>query len=414
MRLENITRQLGEASFRNIFFFVDTSEVVGGRRDFKHEIADSDIQVIEDLGLRQKTYTIKGTIAAREVHDKNRPDGIKIITTYKQARNGLLQALDKKGPGILVHPWYGTLNDMVCRTYTISENMTNIGIANITMVFEISNEPITVRAIVAPFSGMSLQHQIVLDTVDSMFAKDWKVERTFAGELKKAIDKGNEFVDAVNKATEPLASLADKIDGHAKTVTDFATNISSLVENPTNLADSLRGVLSSVGAVIATVDGTYEAFKRLFDFGDGDTDLQYNTASAIRQNLSTITFNSGVQGSALSYAYLNAGLRSYTTIDEIKIVQTELEIQFDKIFANTNISSDLIESLVEMRVVTQNFLEEKKLTAKQIVTVNVGPISIRNLSFAYYGNSDFAEDIADLNGLHDIAYFQGDIEIITA
>ena len=69
--------------------------------------------------------------------------------------------------------------------------------------------------------------------------------------------------------------------------------------------------------------------------------------------------------------------------------------------------------MTELRSVTQNFFEAQKLTASQIITVQVDPMSIRSVAFAYYGSSELGEEIAELNELFDLALHEGDLRIFT-
>jgi prophage DNA circulation protein len=82
------------ASFRGVPFQVDTDSVPVGRRTQLHEFPQRDQPFVEDLGRRTRHYKFTGFVAGDDCLAQ---------------RDRLLTALDKDGPGELVHPWFGRL-----------------------------------------------------------------------------------------------------------------------------------------------------------------------------------------------------------------------------------------------------------------------------------------------------------------
>jgi hypothetical protein len=121
-----------------------------------------------------------------------------------------------------------------------------------------------------------------------------------------------------------------------------------------------------------------------------------------------------VQSEALSNSYLTSSQSTYKTVTDINEIEADLETQYQKLFFSENINVELMNSLTELRTITTGFFSEQKLTVSQIITIQSNPISIRSLAYSYYGDSSDGEDIAELNGLYDLAYEQGDIRIFTA
>ena len=106
---DGIKEKLFEASYKKAVFFLTRSSITGGRKDTKKEIVNSDFQVIEDLGLRQPIFTLTALVAGR--------DG---DLGYKEMRDKLLDALQEGGRGQLIHPFYGPINNVVARSFTIT------------------------------------------------------------------------------------------------------------------------------------------------------------------------------------------------------------------------------------------------------------------------------------------------------
>lgn len=399
--------ELHEASYRGAFFYIGSSEIAGGRKDAKKEFVSSDLQVIEDLGLKQRIFTVSGTISDR------RDNSGSIITPYLQARDRLIDALEKGGIGILIHPWYGRLENIVCRTFTLNEDVAQLGAGSISITFEISNTDGVPAANPFVLTGVSTGSAAVIAIAESLFGEIWSIATNATGNFQAGVDKANDFVTAVNAATSPIAALSDEIDEQSRTVSNFSNNVVTLVSNPTSLAESIAGMMASIANLYATPEHTLSAFENLFDFGDNDIDLPYSTFIAAERKTNNDVFNFTVQSTALSHSYLSASEIDYKTVESINEIEADLEAQYQKLFLSEDIQVELIDSLTEMRTIATGFFNEQKLTASQLITVQTNPMSTRLLAYNYYGSSADGESIAELNDLYDLAYHQGDIEIFT-
>ena len=107
------------ASFRGWPFFVDSSSVSGGRRIIVHELPLRNQPIIEDLGKKQRAYTLDGYVLG---HD------------YTAQRDSLKTALEATGPGELIHPYYGLKNVQIS-DFSISETSSEGGFAKFSISF---------------------------------------------------------------------------------------------------------------------------------------------------------------------------------------------------------------------------------------------------------------------------------------
>ena len=85
---------LRSASFRGVRFDVDARTVTVGRRVVLHEYPQRVTPYAEDLGRKARRYKV---------------DAFIIGSDSAIRRDLLLAALEKPGPGQLVHPDFGTL-----------------------------------------------------------------------------------------------------------------------------------------------------------------------------------------------------------------------------------------------------------------------------------------------------------------
>ena len=103
-----------EASYKEAEFIMDSSNVSGGRKDVVHQFVNSDKQVVEDLGLKRKSYNITAIIHGDD---------------YERRKRTLLSVLVDGKKGTLVHPFDGNIENMAVRTFTLVEDFRNFGVA---------------------------------------------------------------------------------------------------------------------------------------------------------------------------------------------------------------------------------------------------------------------------------------------
>ncbi len=397
-----------EASFRGSPFFIKSSGVEGGRKDSKKEFVNTDRQLIEDLGKKQRVFTINGCIAER------RDSSNTLIMSYIQARDGLINALEKGGTGVLIHPWYGRIDNIVCRVYSISENVNVIGIADISITFEISNTDGIPVASEFGRTRVSKFHENLMETIEKDLSEIFIVTSSATGNFTAAKDKLDSLITNINAATDPIAAVADEINKHTNYISNFSADISTLISAPVDLADRINGALDSIGGLYSTAKGTLEAFKNLFDFGDDDIDSPQITSISIERKNNNDVINSTIRAGALSFSYLNASDIEYQTVDEITEQASDLEVQYQKLFDDPLVNEEVIDALTDLRLTTQGFFDEQKLTVSKIITIRSNPMSTRLLAFYNYGTSARGEEIAELNEFYDLALQQGNIKVFSA
>lgn len=402
-------RDLKQASYRGAFFFVSRTTTSGGRKDSKKELVGNDRQVIEDLGLKQRTFSVSGIIAARRSTEGN------VIRTYQQVRDELLDALELGGPGLLVHPFYGELRGIVARTWSISESMSSLGFSNITMTFEVSNEAEEGAPEEQPTTqaGVDRENEALQDETGDDIGKRFEITESFAGNFKAATDKVNAAIQAVEDATDPLEQLADEIDAYNAELASITADVINLVQAPLELADSLTGIMATVRNLYNSPVNALKAFANIFDFGDADTMPAQTTAARIERQKNDDVINGAMQVMALGYSYSLAAESEFPTVDEIDDAAQALEAQYKKMVAADQMNPDQVEALNVLRLTTRSFFQAQRLTRPKVITVRTSKTSAQLLAYRYYGSTELADTISKLNDLRDPANIPaGDVKIL--
>lgn len=116
---------LRKAAFRGVPFFYEDSKSPAGRRTVVHGYPLQDEVWPEDLGRAPKKFTISGYVLGAD---------------YIAKRDALEEALDKPGPGTLVHPTRGEIQVACAEPAEIAESTREGGMARFTMHFIVGGD----------------------------------------------------------------------------------------------------------------------------------------------------------------------------------------------------------------------------------------------------------------------------------
>lgn len=394
-----ILERLLSASYKNVSFLVTSADTPGGFKFVKHVFPNSSNQIIEELGVKQRTYNITAIISGDD---------------YFERRNRFLEVLEEGGVGILVHPLYGTLNNIKATNWTPIEDFNSLGEFKISIVFEVdTGQSIPVEAS-NTISTINQSNELVTQEVDTNVTNNYFITNTFTENFTDAINQANDVVDYFNKNTSFLAVDADKIDTFSNELSNFSSNIVSLIKNPQDLVDSISNLFNIVDGLYPTIESTLTVFKKFFDFGDSDSEIKETTTIRLQRKNNRDLIRSTMQVQALSYSYLNVSQIQFSSIVDLNENSSTLEDQYQKVINLDGLSDRAISAITDMRVEVQEFFKRQRITINQIVSIDTKKTSTRLLSFQYYGSTDNADTISSLNSLTDISYISGKLDIITA
>lgn len=400
-----------KGSFKGVPIRIDSGLVSGGRKTSKKEFPNRDTQTIEDLGLRPRTYTLQIIIAPITTVSggtTNTNQG------YFEYRDQIISAIENKDVGELIHPLYGRIENVKATTYSLNEDFSDFGRSRLNVTFEISNDTGIPRKTITSISQLTESNSSVITSVTSDISDNFSVLTKFTNNFKDAQDKINEIIDDAVKATSFIGAAVNEINEFNSFIGELSASINSLITNPLNLATSITNLFSNIDGLFGTIENTAKAFAGLFGFGNNDEDeILSTTAGKIQRKQNRAVLNASVNCLALSYSYVNVSQISFENVREIQVAEDALEVQFQRVVIS-GASNDVISSITDMRVIVQQFFDEQRITVKQIINVNVYTTPARVLSYQYYAESTSAEQIIQLNGITDVSFVDGDVEIVTA
>ena len=388
------------AAYKGVAFLMLTSRIEGGRKDALFAFPNSDKQTIEDLGLLPRAYSMSVIIP----HDN-----------YIETRDSLLRVLEdgKKGP--LDHPFYGRVENVVARTFTIVERLSDLGRAELQISFAIDDNIGIPQKADNAISEASQQLAILNDLNAANITNDFEVDEGLLGNFQDA----QELLDGVAGVFEDVVSFATtlttEINQYAANINQFTSAINQLITIPQDLANSIQNVFSTINGLFSSVEATFDAFTRFefFDFGDDDVFINETTQGRVQRATNRDTVNQSIQTFALGYAYLNAAQITFQTEEEIDAVNTILENQYIKIFDSLCLCDRTSSALTDLRTISNQLLDDKRIEAKKIVTITTKRMPMSVLAYRYYGSTELTDTLLTLNGVVGASFVEGDIRILT-
>lgn len=308
--------QLSPASYKGAPFLVNRVSTSGGRKTVQHDFPNSNIQVIEDLGLSPREYRISAIIAE---------------PNYIQKRDTLLKALEEGGKGVLVHPFYGRIENIVARTFTLNEDVSRLGDTVVEIVFSPSETDGLPTQSINTVSQISTLSGIVSGNMVSDIADLFKVTNTFQGNFAAAASKLNDVASAFGINAQLPTVSASQINKYNSLVNNFESSINTLIGNPTELAADIQEIFVEFPKLYTTATQQTDALALFFDFGDSDNTINPTTAGLIERKQNNDVLNNAMKTFALSEAYISSAEIDFTTVNDVENTADTLELAFQSI-----------------------------------------------------------------------------------
>ncbi|SMF94355.1 Mu-like prophage DNA circulation protein [Methylomagnum ishizawai] len=247
--------QYQTGSFRGVGFGTRAAPLEGGRRVALHEYPFRDLPYPEDLGRKARRYSFEAVLIGAD---------------YFAARDALIAALEQRGPGLLVHPYFGRMQVQIER-YHCRQSTAEGGTAQFDIEFY--------------EAGAAAQPDATPDTAEAAqsAADDAEARLEAAWPDGWAIDKYppiqedaggivEDALDGIDTARKAIGTVTTQVNSFVGTVQAIKARVSSLVLAPANLASSLLGVVASVRTLASTPLAALQVYQGLWVYGQSMVD----------------------------------------------------------------------------------------------------------------------------------------------
>ncbi len=307
--------QYQQGSFRGAAFRTEFHELSGGRRVVSHEFPGRDEPVTEDLGRSQRSFSIDCWVAGPE---------------YRADRDALKDALEAFGPGLLVHPFYGSMNVNVV-IFRSTEDTEEGGMCRFTIEFVESG--VAVAAIPQTDWAAVLGSEVdgVLADAPGDFADDFDI-----GDVADFVsDAASMLVTGAANLTQFIAAAQGGI-GPALRAFDaglrfLPANLQSLLREPLRLGQAVVGLVSTVQALGNNGRVRVESFMGMTAFGESLKPVVGTTPSRQRQANNQAAFVHLYTAAASAELVRAASRISFASYEDAALMRDRVSTRLDQL-----------------------------------------------------------------------------------
>lgn len=384
-----------KGSFRGVPFEIKTSQAPSGRKIVQHEFPNREETFAEDKGKAPKVYDIEGYVIGDDYHEK------------KQA---LERAFDKRGPGELIHPYYGSLI-VVVGPVNFNESNTEGGIATFVAKFYPSGASVFPKADRDKAAEMADSSDAALGEVKRDFDDNFSIEGLPAFAVDTSRDLIGSASDTFNKTVKLLSNQADAVADLAFSSRNLVAEANDLLQAPSNLSQRLLDSFQLLEDAFTEPTEKANAHAEFFNFSDDSPDIIGDTPTRDSQRENKEVFKNFMKrASAIKAA--NASISGdYSTITEatnrrdsiLEVIESQMEETDDNdVFQSLmEVKSNLIDSLPDV--------DDQLPNLKVIKTTSM----IDSITFAYDNFGDISKEsgIISRNNISHPAFIPEETEI---
>lgn len=382
--------KLRPASFRGVRFLVDEVSIKGGRRGPDHEFPDRDDPYAEDTGRKQRKFSFNAYLVG--------PD-------YFPAKNKLMEQLEKKGSGDLIHPYYGK-KKVVCRDFTITETAATGGFVKFTMEF------VEAGSILFPKVGadraflVGLAGSLLGDAAAQAFTDAFSVADQAQFVVDSATDKLIALSDQMQSITAGIRGAADPLAEFSFAARNLAASAADLVQSPVALANSVADAFELLFAA-GSPQESFTSGRKFFSFGIFDPTIPTTTSTRVQQSNNATAMNALIQMSAIIGASNAAVGMEHKSYEDAISVREELTDKLDELMEAAT-DDEVYSALQKQRAEVVNAVPGDAEDLARIAELTL-PAAAASLVLSYdlYGNVDEEQDLIDRNGVRHPGFVQG-------
>lgn len=385
-----------KAKFRNVSFFVPSAENSGGRRGAIFEFPNRDIPYVEDMGRKARRHTV---------------DAIIVGDNYMSIRNDLINALEKKGSGKLVHPYIGTL-DVLCIDYTFSERVEEGRMVKFSMNFV--------------ETGLLKFPETIIDTTGDVAAKKLSA-------LQQAKLNYTNRMLALQRARRPVYTQYDNLVNTVEFAIELLEDAKGTVSDASSYRRELTNLFDNLRTALLNNDNFADSLSDLMTFGTNeDDDFPVDAENARNQIdemkvmfdfMPTETLGAtGVEAPSTIFqdffqtlAVINAlGLMSileYDSVNEAREIRNVIYTKLDELLIATS-DDELYTTLYDLQTAVTRDLN-RRATSLPVLAEWVSNISLPAIVISHelYGSIDEEQDIIDRNNVSHPLFVPGGVPI---
>lgn len=396
--------RLQPGSFRGVEFYTQSASGRGGRNVVVHEFPAQEQHFSEDMGKTAGSERLTVFLVGDD---------------YDVARDQLIEALDKPGPGKLIHPYTGSsLIQVQDYDWTISSRQGGYCQFNIGYVLAGRRQ--------APAAAST-----AADLADAASVAEALNAQTFAESF--SLDNQPEFVtesatNMLEDAFSALNSINGAIAAELNQITDIANDIDALTDEVTDLIAQPLNLINNVGAVVTSVIGAFNRVSSAFDaynnlqaaFGitrpvsrTAANGAATDTRNRMADNQQAISRSfSAVATIALVVRIADSDASEFDSLQQARAIRDALLEQLDRQLEADDLNTDQYDAVSDLAAALQRHITaiEPGLLRSQTITLET-TLPALVVAHQQYGDASRVDELIDRNGIENPGFLPAGTEL---
>lgn len=373
-----------QGSFRGVPFFIDAADSAFGRRIVSHEFPQVEAPFVEDLGRKARSFTVECYVLGDD---------------YLADRDLLLAALEKKGSGPLVHPYYGRIT-VHAEAVKVRDTSAETRIARFQITFV--------------ESGETVLPQVSDDTVavvkSSALATKSKIKAAFTAVYDFAGLPYAQTQSVLSTLQQASTAIGDaqgalnKVSDFAKNLQDIGGALSQLVQDAELLADTFMDL---IGFGLLDEDQNADEIPDLRESFKGLSALYDYAPTLSAPSASSDAFDELIKLAAINTTGYITSQIEYDSVDEAYLYRDQIFAALDAM-ALTVTDDEVFGALTDLRASIQKDIDARAATLARVVEYSSPqPLPALVISYQLYGNIDQEADIIARNKIRHPGFVSG-------
>lgn len=390
--------RLAPASFRGVQFHVETNEFASGRRTARHEYPKRDRPFIEDMGRATREITFDAYVIGSE---------------YLVDKNALIDALEKAGPGELVHPLYGR-RTVQAGGFSVRETRTEGGMARFALSFSETGDSRFPAAVEDANDAVVSAAETADDTAEGSFLERFSV----AGLPQWAVDKARDTVaqmgDTLSDVLAPIRSAGEAASTLNQDIIRLQDEAEDLVRQPERLANVMRTIMGSVVASDVDARTRSRSLRAFYDgFAPEPEPTTTETRQAVERNRDALDgFAHQITSSAEASVAIE---REYPTLDDAEQVRDGIADHLDE--QAEHAPDTVFDALTALRARLVRAIPPENSNLPRLVTIREHQtVPAVVLAYRLYEDADRGAEIVSRNRVRHPSFVPGgvDLEVLSS
>lgn len=384
-----------KGSFRGVPFEIRTSQAPSGRKIVQHEFPNREETYPEDKGKAPKVYDIEGYVIGEDYHEK---------------KKALEKAFDEKGPGELIHPYYGSIIVKV-GPVNFNESNTEGGIATFVAKFYPDGSSVFPKADRDKAAEMLDSSESALTEIK----RDFDEEFSITGLPAFAVDTSRDLIgksrDIFNKTVKLLSNESNALAELAFSTRNLVADANDLLQAPSNLSQRLLDSFQLLEDSFTDPKQKSDAHSEFFSFGDDTSDIIGDTPTRDEQRKNKKTYNDFMKRVSSVKAANAAISGDYSTISEATKKRDSILDVIESQMRDTD-DNDVFQSLMEVK---SNLIDSLPDVDEQLPNLKVIKTEKMTdaITFSYknFGIISKESEIISRNNIEHPAFISQDTEV---